>query len=254
MQQKNFQFSILNLAYRLAGFQFSTRFVTIVICLLLITCCQLQTFAQQDVNVLLQKVKAKIESVNDYEANGKMKTNVAFLKVPVATIKMYFKKPNKLKIKNEKGISFVPKGAVSINLNNILSGNKYTIIDIGEDKIAGAKVRVVKLLPTDDNADVILSTLYIDETNLVIKKAKTTTKDNGTYELEMTYGKYTAYGLPDKVIFSFNTKDYKLPKGITFDFDDGAVKKPVEKNKKGRAEIVLSSYTINKGVLDSVFL
>ncbi len=224
------------------------------ICLLLIVNCQLQTKAQQDVNVLLQKVKAKIESVNDYEANGKMKTNVAFLKVPVATIKMYFKKPNKLKIKNEKGISFVPKGAVSINLNNILSGNKYTVIDIGEDKIAGAKVRVVKLLPIDDNADVILSTLYIDETNLVIKKAKTTTKDNGTYELEMTYGKYTAYGLPDKVIFSFNTKDYKLPKGITFDFDDGAVKKPVEKNKKGRAEIVLSSYIINKGLLDSVFL
>ena len=159
-----------------------------------------------------------------------------------------------LKIKNEKGISFVPKGAVSINLNNILSGNKYTVIDIGEDKISGANVRVVKLLPDDDNADIILSTLYIDETNLVIKKAKTTTKDNGTYELEMTYGKYTAYGLPDKVIFSFNTKDYKLPKGITFDFDDGAVKKPVEKNKKGRAEIVLSSYAINKGVLDSVFL
>ena len=23
-------------------------------------------------------------------------------------------------------------------------------------------------------------------------------------------------------IFSFNTKDYKLPKGVTFDFDDGS--------------------------------
>ena len=247
MKLKNFEF-------RISNFQLQAITKRAMLCLCLFAACQLNVVAQQDVNVLLQKVKAKIESVNDYEANGKMKTNVAFLKVPVATIKMYFKKPNKLKIKNEKGISFVPKGAVSINLNNILSGNKYTVIDIGEDKISGAKVRVVKLLPDDDNADIILSTLYIDETNLVIKKAKTTTKDNGTYELEMTYGKYTAYGLPDKVIFSFNTKDYKLPKGITFDFDDGAVKKPVEKNKKGRAEIVLSSYAINKGVLDSVFL
>jgi outer membrane lipoprotein-sorting protein len=223
------------------------------ICLLLIAYCQLSVNAQQDVNTLLQKVKARIEKVNDYEAAGKMKTNVAFLKVPVANIKMYFKKPNKLKIKNEKGISFVPKGAVSINLNNILSGNKYSVIDVGEDKIGTTKVRIVKLLPEDDNADVILSTLYIDEANLVIKKAKTTTKDNGTYELEMTYGKYTEYGLPDKVVFSFNTKDYKLPKGVTFDFDDGAAKKPIEKNKKGRAEIVLSSYIINKGVADSVF-
>jgi outer membrane lipoprotein-sorting protein len=209
----------------------------------------------QDVNVLLQKVKAKIAKVNDYEASGKMKTNVAFLKVPIATIKMYFKKPNKLKIKNEKGISFVPKGAVSLNLNNVLNDNKYTVIDMGKDKIGSTSVRVVKLLPEDDNADVVLSTLYIDETNAVIKKAKTTTKDNGTYELEMTYGSYVEYGLPDKVIFSFNTKDYKLPKGVTFDFDDGSTPTPQDKTKakKGRAEITLSSYTINKGVADAVF-
>ena len=70
-----------------------------MLCLCLFAACQLNVVAQQDVNLLLQKVKAKIESVNDYEANGKMKTNVVFLKVPVATIKMYFKKPNKLKIK-----------------------------------------------------------------------------------------------------------------------------------------------------------
>lgn len=31
----------------------------------------------------------------------------------------------------------------------------------------------------------------------------------------MSYGAFGQYGLPDKVVFSFNTKDYKLPKGIT---------------------------------------
>ncbi|UEG51083.1 hypothetical protein LK994_06290 [Ferruginibacter lapsinanis] len=210
----------------------------------------------QDVNALVQKVKAKIEKVNDYLANGRMKTNVAFLKVPVASVKIFFKKPNKLKIKNEKGISFVPKGAVSINLNSILSGGKYTVLDAGLDKIGGVSVRVVRLLPDDDNADVVLSTLYIDEANLVIRKAKTTTRENGSYELEMTYGKYTEYGLPDKVIFSFNTKDYKLPKGVTFDFDDGAAPKKTQdqaKNKKGKAEITFSNYIINKGIDNSVF-
>jgi outer membrane lipoprotein-sorting protein len=129
------------------------------------------TTAQQDVNVLIKKVSAKINQVNDYEADGKMKTNVTFLKVPESTVKIYFKKPNKLKIKNEKGISFVPKGAVSINLNNIINGDKYTALDAGTDKIGNSLVRVVKLLPEDDNADVVLSTVYIDEANLVIKKA-----------------------------------------------------------------------------------
>ena len=220
---------------------------------------QLSLFAQaQDINVLVQKVKDKINLVNDYEANGRMKTNVVFLKVPVATVKLYFKKPNRLKIKNEKGISFVPKGAVNINMNNVLSSGKYSVLDAGNDKVGGTVVKVVKLLPEDDNADVVLSTLYIDPVNQVILKTKTTTRDNGTYELEMSYGKHIAYGLPDKIIFSFNTKDYKMPKGVTFDFEDGSQKKTAAekeklKNQKGKMEISISGYTINKGIADSVF-
>ena len=224
------------------------------LCLLLFFLSESVLYAQ-DINLLVANAKSKIEKVNDYEALGKMKTNVAFLKVPVANIKVYFKKPNKLKIKSEKGISFIPKGAVSINMSNILGEKNYTIIDAGAEKIGSITVRVAKLLPIDDNSDVVLSTVYIDPLNNLIRKAKTTTRENGTFEMEMTYGKYSEYGLPDKIIFSFNTKDYKLPKGITFDFDDGTEqKKPAEvKNKKGRAEINFSNYIINKAVSDDVF-
>lgn len=210
----------------------------------------------QNVEELVKKVKLKIEQVKDYEASGKMKTNVSFLKVPVANIKVYFKSPDKLKIKNEGGISFVPKSAVSINMNNVLNNGSYTVLDAGSAKVDGIIAKVVKLLPDDNNADVVLSTLYIDESRQVILKTQTTTRENGSYELEMTYGKYVAYGLPDKIIFSFNTKNYKLPKGVTFDFDDGSVPKKTadkEKNKKGRAEITLGTYIINKGLPDSVF-
>lgn len=213
------------------------------------------TYAQ-DVNMLVQKVKDKINLVNDYEAKAKMKTNVSFLKVPVATVKLYFKKPDQLKIKNEKGISFIPKGAVNINMNNVFNSGKYTALDAGKDNIAGRVVTVVKLLPEDDNADVVLSTLYIDAVNLVILKTKTTTRDNGTYELEMSYGKYISYGLPDKIIFTFNTKDYKMPRGVTFDFEDGSKKKTADdklKNRTGKVELSVNSYVINKGIDDTVF-
>lgn len=211
----------------------------------------------QDINAIIQKAKQKISSVRDYEAAGRMKTNVTFLKVPVATVKVYFKAPNRLKVKSEKGLSFIPKGAVSINMNNILTNGSYTVIDAGTAQIGATSVRVAKLLPEDDNSDVVLSTVYIDPATNLIRRAKTTTKENGTYELEMTYGKYANYSLPDKIIFSFNTKDYKLPKGVTFDFDDGsAATKPLDKNKnkKGKAEIIFSSYSINKGLAESVFL
>ena len=204
---------------------------------------------------ILKKVQAKLDKVNDYEAKGKMLTNVIFIKAPVANVKVFYKKPNKLRINNESGISFIPKGSVNINLNNLfINTTGYDIIDMGKEN--KTKLRIIKLLPKDDNGEVVLSTLYIDEIQSLIKKSKTTTRENGTYELEMSYGSYAEYGLADKVVFTFNTKEYKLPKGITFDYDDGSKKDQAAenlKNKKGKVEIRYSGYIINKGVPDAVF-
>lgn len=209
----------------------------------------------QDVTALVKKVKAKLDRVNDYTATGEMKTNVSFMKVPAAQVKVYFKKPGRIKIKNEKGVSLVPRGTVSISLNNLLNG-QYQALDGGTDNINGTTVKVVKLLPADENGEVVLSKLYIDENRLLILRAKTTTRESGTNELEMQYGRFTDYALPDKVVFSFNTQDYKLPKGVTFDYDDGSPKKKetaATEGQRGKIEITYSNYVINKGVADEVF-
>lgn len=209
----------------------------------------------QDMTALVMKVKAKLDQVNDYEADGKMKTDVAFIKAPVGKVKVFYKKPNKFRLKKDGGISLLPKGGVSVNMSSVFGTTDFVALSAGEVTVAGTKTQVVKLLPVNENSDIVLTTLYIDEPNLLIKKAVTTTRENGTYEIEMSYGQYARYGLPDKAVFSFNTKDYKLPKGLTLEFDD---EKPLTeaqklKNKKGRVEIVYSNYRINKGLADSVF-
>ena len=111
------------------------------------------------------------------------------------------------------------------------------------------------MLPTNDAGDVVLTTLYIDEKDLLIHKVSTTTRQNGTYEVDLTYNKWSNYALPDKTVFSFNTRDYKLPKGVTMEFDDGE-RPDMErfKNKKGTVEILYQTYEINRGVPDSYFL
>lgn len=210
----------------------------------------------QDATALVMKVKAKLDQVNDYEADGKMKTNVAFIKAPIGKVKIFYKKPNKFKLKKDGGISLLPKGGVSVNMNSLVTTDEFVALAAGEAVVGGVKTTVVKMLPTNENSEVVLTTMYIDEANLLIKKAVSTTKENGTYEIEMSYGKFASYGLPDKVIFSFNTKNYKLPKGLTLEFDDN--EKPLTeeqklRNKKGRVEITYSSYTINKGIADTVF-
>jgi hypothetical protein len=235
---------------RVACFRTNLKFFLLPCILVFFFAARAQTAAE-----LVQKIKEKLDKVNDYEAKGQMKMNVAFIKAPVANIKVYYKKPDKLRINNESGISLVPKGAVNISIAAILANTvNYDIIDVGPEAKTG--LRIIKLLPKDEDAAVVLSTLYIDEKNILVKKAKTTTRENGTYELEFTYGKYAGYGLADKVIFSFNTKDYKMPKGVTFDYDDGTKKEqPAGKlqNKKGKIEITYSEYKLNQGVPDAVF-
>lgn len=225
-----------------------------LVMLIVILCGTTESSFAQDAAALIKKVKEKLEKVSNYEANGMMKTNVTFIKVPDSKITVYYKKPDKFRIRKENGISIMPKGSVSLNPGTNLSGDNYTTVAAGTGKIGDQTVAIVKLLPLDEKSEVVVSTLYIDEKDLLIRKAITTTRNNGTYEIEMSYGKYAAWGLPDKVAFIFNTKDYKLPKGLAFDYDTG--EKPVpasDKNQKGRVEISYSSYTINKGISDSIF-
>ena len=208
----------------------------------------------QDVAALVQKVKAKLDVVKDYVADGTMKTDVSFIKAPVGQVKIYYKKPNQFKLKRDGGISILPKGGVTVNMSSIVSTNDFDVIPAGEEMLNGIKTKKVKLLPRNENSDVVITTMYIDEANLVICKAITTTKENGTYEIEMSYGKYSNYGLPDKVVFGFNTKDYKMPKGVTLEFDDeDKATRDKMKNKKGKVEIIYKNYSINKGIDDAIF-
>ncbi len=207
-----------------------------------------------DINETLKKVKEKYGRVDDYSATGKLKTNVIFIKAPVATVKVYYKKPDKLRIKNEKGISLIPKGTVNINLNNVLGLTDYETFDGGKEKVNGKSCQVIKIFPLDDKNDISRATLYVDETEMLVMKSVITSKDNGTYELTMSYDKQKSWALPDKVEFVFNIKEYKLPKGVTIDYDNGSDNSEAnKKEKKGRVEIKYSNYSINKGISDDIF-
>jgi outer membrane lipoprotein-sorting protein len=211
------------------------------------------SFAQNEAE-LIKKVKAKLDKVNDYTAQGKMKIDVSFIDAPDSKVIVYYKKPDRFKVKKAGGISILPKGGISVNMGTLLANENYDIVPGRDAKINGIDTKVIKLLPQAENSDVVLTTLYIEEKNAVIRKATVTTKENGSYEIELNYGKYIEWGLPDKAIFLFNTKDYKLPKGITFEYEKGDKKKQEAlKNKKGKVEIIYSSYIINKGVDDKIF-
>lgn len=210
----------------------------------------------QEADAVIKKVKDKLATVKDYQADGVMKTDVSFMKIPESKVVIYYKNPDKFRIKKQDGIAIVPKGGANVNLANLFTNDNYTAVPAGKGTVAGIAVSIIKLLPLDEKSDIVVATLYIDEKQSLIRKAVMTTRSNGTYEMEMSYGKFANWGLPDKVVFSFSTKDYKLPKGLAFDYDTGEKPQTAavsDKDQKGKLEITYSNYAVNKGIADSFF-
>ncbi|MBO9684397.1 MAG: hypothetical protein J7502_17310, partial [Flavisolibacter sp.] len=91
---------------------------------LLCFCCSVLMVANylfaQDETELVKKVKAKLDKVSDYTAEGKMRIDVSFIDAPESKVMVYYKKPDKFKVKKNGGISILPKGGVSVNLGTLL--------------------------------------------------------------------------------------------------------------------------------------
>jgi outer membrane lipoprotein-sorting protein len=224
--------------------------------MVLLCCCVLLAAGAQAQNeeALVKAVKAKLDAVTDYEARGRMTIDVSFIQAPPSDVTVYYKKPDQFKVIKSDGITILPKGGVGLNMGSILSADEYTVVPAGTAVVNGTNTKVVKLLPQHESGDVVLMTLYIDEKATLIRRSKVTTRENGSYEIDLTYGKYAAWGLPDNVMFSFNAKAYKLPKGITFEYEKSGKPAPATpKDSNGKIGITYSGYKINKGLNAAVF-
>jgi len=217
------------------------------------------SFAQSaSAQQLFYKMRTKLESVKDYVADVKMKINISFMRVPTLYGKLYFKSPDKMKLERNGGISILPKKSISLTLNNLVPAGDATVIDAGRETINGRKLRVIKVVPESDKTDIVLTKIWVDEERQLAMRTETTTRDNGTISMDLAFGKYANLALPDHVTFYVDVKEFKVPKGVTMDYDAGEepiVKKAGKgKPKKGTIRIDYLNYEINKGLSDDIFV
>lgn len=205
---------------------------------------------------LFNTIRQKLTLVNDYIADVRMKVDVSFMRVPLLAGKLYFKAPDKLKLERNGGISIMPKKSISMTLGNLIPAGSATVIDAGNDVINGQKVRIIQVVPQGET-DIVLTKVWVDVARGLALRTETTTRENGTVRMELEFNKYASLALPDRVIFVLDIKDYKLPKGVTMDYDDGSqemmAKAKKLRMKKGRIEIRYLSYAVNKGLSDAFF-
>jgi len=230
------------------------RFLIFLICCAGLLTARAQAPATDAASQLYYKVREKVNQVHDYIADVKLKMDVAFMKVPILRGTLYFKSPNRLRLERHGGISIMPQKNLNLTLTNLIAAGNVTIIDGGYETIYKTRTHVLRIVP--EGGDIVLTKAWIDEEHLLVLRTESTTRDNGTVIMELAYGKYAAQALPDKVAFTLDVKDYKLPEGVAMDYDDGtsATEQAQKmKLKKGKIYINYLSYQINTGLADALF-
>lgn len=159
-------------------------------------------------------------------------------------LKVFFKQPDKLKISSE-GFAMVPKDGVNLNPLKFLK-SEYSAVYVKNEKDEEEKINldVIKIIPLSDTADYILSTVWIDTENYLVRKLETVTK-RGVNVSSKFYYNNTAYALPSKVVVSFNQSGEVKP--------EQDEEKRFRQSLKGVVTLTYSGYKINQGLKDEFF-
>jgi outer membrane lipoprotein-sorting protein len=217
----------------------------------------LSSFAARAVSgeQLFDLLRKKMLTVKDYTAEVKMKINVSYMRIPTLAGTLYFKSPDKMKLERHGGLSIMLKKNINLTVSNMIPTGSVTVLDMGNVTIDGQNLRVLKIIPEDDQGQIILAKIWVDENSMLVVRTETTTRNDGTIKMALQYGKYISYALPDKVTIDVDVKDFKLPKGVTMDYNEVRDETPKKetKNRKGTIQLNYISYQINTGIDDKVF-
>lgn len=222
--------------------------------LLLLCFLSFQTHADDDAKKLIKELNKKFYAINDYTAGIYMKFDIPGVKMNSMKGKVFFKKPNKFRIRT-KGIFFLPKQNPMQNVSDMfLDTSAYTTVISGYEMVDNRKCAIINMIPLKSESELILGKFWVDVANPLVIKSQITTKNSGTIETQNYFSEMAQYALPSKIIINIETNKMKMPKMMAMDLKKkSSDKSKVNMKEKGTIELNFSNFKINTKFPDQVF-
>ena len=209
----------------------------------------------KDPDEILQKVLSTFEKINDYSVDVRIKVDVSFLKIPDMEAKIYFKQPDKMRIKSD-NFAMLPKQGFNFSPVSLLR-KSHTAIFVKFENLRGIETAVIKVIPLEEKSEMILSTLWIDLENYVIVKVESSARPSGTFTIDFNYKKTDSdFYLPSKMTFTFPADQMLIRGNIKDPFNSSDDKDDSEKKddkNEGKVTVSYSNYIVNKGIPEEIF-
>ena len=218
-----------------------------------------------DVERVVDKTQKQFEKAFDYQVTMKIELKVPGFRMPKKKYKVFFKQPNKLKIKS-RGFGMLPKTGIFTspkdNFDNLKNMRLISTNNNNEQVYIKGEVIVdsLKLKMPNEYAKLGFRptvTVKIDTNNWVINNIITELDTLKLVEITNTYKKVdNDYVMPSASTVQYFIKDAKLSGWLKKDITSIVGQNPLEQKSdmvEGKISIVYEDYIINRGIKDKVF-
>jgi len=198
-------------------------------------------FAQQIDRDLL-RVKKRMDSVKQFSASLVLDLDVPFIQMPTKTAKITYAIGKKM-LFSSKDFVMLPKRGLDFSLSEIFK-YPFITVDRGFEKRNGRTLKVINIIPTTNQSDLALATLYMDTKATRVVESEINTRKEGSYTLLMNYAELKDI-LPSYVEATFAIERLKIPlnfmgKGTTID----RKKMRSMETKTGKIKMKIKDYII----------
>ena len=203
------------------------------------------------INPALNKTRKRYDRINNLQCRARLALNMTNFRMPDKQITIYYKKPDKVKVKTE-GVSLLPNFKFFPLIFIKPDSLNFTRSQSDKADTNGFKKFNTKYSPFSTNLSV-----WVDTTEYIVSKITTGKQKENEIEVNIYYKNIGEYILPDSIFYNF-----RLNKRVP-EFSPPSIKRPfgetrlfkdfLEERIEGNIQLKLTDYEFNSLQMDTVF-
>lgn len=200
--------------------------------------------AAQEVDPGLMQLKERLDSVSRFEANVRMEVDISFVTMPVKYANVVYERGKAIRLTSEDFV-MIPKRGLDLTLDELFR-YPFMTLNLGMVRVNGRQCEQIKVIPTTEESDYAIATLWVDMEALQILKSRISTKKNGVFDISYQYAGPKEL-LPSEIRVELAVSGIKIP--LRFLGKDTRIDREKQKQQpeeKGAIKIRLTDYRITR--------
>ncbi len=192
----------------------------------------------------LLAIKSRLDSIDHYEASISLDILASFIKMPTKYASMTYEKDQPVSFTSDNFI-LIPKRGLDFTLTQLFQ-YPFITLDRGIEKRGDKPLKVLNIIPEDDQAEYTIAKILLDTTNRRIVESEINTRNEGSFKLQLYYNTRQS-ALPDRVEITFELQKLRLP--FNFFGKDTQIDRQELRSldeKKGTIILRLTDYIISR--------